>query len=664
MRSKFIDILFVTFAVCSIQMSAAQTASPTATQFERLTADTPKTTAAGNSFTAPAGWRIEILRSITILEAPEGGSRIALVDVKAKDADAAVAMAWAAYKNDMKWPLKVATDLTDRDGWTKRRNYDYQTSPNEKRIVQAGTWFANDTWIVVIYDMDTAVADKRASQTWLIDGSLLPKGQKKESFAGKTANTLDEARIAEHGKFIKTAQEQLGVPGVSLGLLQGGKVVFSGGFGVRELGKKMPVDGDTKYMIASNTKALTNLMLGKLVDEKKLTWETTATSVLPSFKLGDSDTTKQVLVKHLVCACTGLPRQDFEFLFQYEGVMPKEIMERLGTMQPTSKFGELFQYSNTLAAAAGFIGGHVAFPNLELGNAYDKAMRDLVFEPLGMTSATFDFKKGQTGNFALPHAPDIDSKMSRAMDAINYAVISDRPAGGIWSNVNDVLKYVQMELAEGKLPDGKQYIEKETLVARRASQIALNKYVTYGMGLMIDKTYGVTVVRHDGGMIGFHSAMMWLPEYGVGAVVLTNGDPGWLIQRVFRRKLLEVLFNGHPEADASIKVLGKTFFDERAAERKLLTVPADATESTKLAAHYTNAALGDIHVSRAGATTIFDFGEWKSRVGSRKNPDGTVSFIPLAPGIIGWFEFVVVNGAKRTLIIKDDGQHEYVFEEK
>ena len=79
-----------------------------------------------------------------------------------------------------------------------------------------------------------------------------------------------------------------------------------------------------------------------------------------------------MLVKHLICACTGMPRQDMEWLFQFDGVTPDGALATLGTMQPTSKFGEMFQYSNPMAAAAGFIAGHVAFPNLELGAAYDR----------------------------------------------------------------------------------------------------------------------------------------------------------------------------------------------------------------------------------------------------------------------------------------------------
>jgi hypothetical protein len=181
------------------------------------------------------------------------------------------------------------------------------------------------------------------------------------------------------------------------------------------------------------------------------------------------------------------------------------------------------------------------------------------------------------------------------------------------------------------------------------------------MGLQVVTKYQVTVVHHGGDMIGFHSDMMWLPEHGVGAVVLTNGDPGWVIRDEFRRKLLEVLFDGRAEADSQVASRAKAYYEQLAAERKLLTVPADTAESATLASRYHNDALGDIAVTRGQGKTVFDFGEWRSEVASRKNPDGTVSFLTTVPGAIG-FEFVVGTGAGRTLVVRD-AQHEYVFTE-
>lgn len=663
-------LTFLLLVVSSLPLSAESlrpdsslaTKAATAQSPEKLAADTPKTTVLGNAFIAPKDWSIRVQGPATILESPEGDSWIALVDVQGKSADEALASAWKAYKPDARWALKVSNDLPDRDGWSRRRFYNYQTSPNEKRGVSAIVLYSGSSWTVVIEDIADAVAGKRGAQVALVFSRLLPKGYARESFAGKKGNTLDEARIAELGHFIEQGRKVLGVPGVALGLVQDGKVVFADGFGVKELGGSEKPDGDTLFMVASNTKAMTTLLLAKLVDEHRIAWDTPVSKLFPGFKLGDADTTRSVLVKHLICACTGMPRQDLEWIFNYGDITPKSTVALLGTMQPTSKFGELFQYSNLMAAAAGYTAAYVIHPDMELGAGYDSAMQSYVFDPLQMKETTFDFKRAFAGNHAGSHSPDAEGKTAKAMTAINDAVIPVRPAGGAWSSVHDMLKYVSVELAEGKLPDGTIYIPKEPLLERRAPQVSIGKDVTYGMGLMVDTTYGVPVVHHGGDLVGYHSDMMWLPEQNVGAVILTNGDPGWILRDRLRRKLLEVLFDGHPEAEALLNSDAKSFYASLEAERKLMTIPADANESAKLAKHYRNASLGDITVSTSGGSTIFDFGEWKSEVASRKNPDGTVSFITTVPGALG-FEFVVGAKTKRILTIRD-AQHEYVYEEQ
>ena len=627
---------------------------------EPLAIDTPAMTVAGNPFTAPAEWRITVKGPATIITAPEGGSQVVYVDVEAKDAEAAMDAAWAAYR-EHDWPLKIVDDVADSDGWTKRRRYEYQVSPNEKRFVSAGTMFANDRWTVWIYDMANDVGGKRAAQVNLLMSSLLPRGYEKESFAGKEAHRLDDERVAALTTFVERGLEVSGVPGASVAIIQDGEVVFSGGFGVRELGKPEKVDGDTLYMIASNSKGLTTLLLAKLVDVGDIDWKDSVVDILPGFKLGDEETTGKVLIEHLVCACTGLPRQDMEWILEFGNYTPESAMELLGTMQPTSEFGEMFQYSNVLAAAGGYVAGHVVHPEHDLGTAYDMAMQDQVFDPLGMSATTFDYEQAQADtNHARPHSVDVNGNQALALMGVNYAAIPVRPAGAGWSSVNDMLKYVAMELAVGKLPDGKRYIGEAALLERRDPIVPVSEDHYYGMGLMVDENYGVSVVHHGGDMIGFHSDMMWLPDHGVGAVVLTNGDPGWLIRSGFRRKLLEVLFDGKQEADEILRSGSERFLSNMAVEYELLQVPADTGESAALANHYSNVALGDIAVTRTDNATTFDFGEWKSEVGSRENPDGTVSFMTIAPGITG-LEFVVGSGEEKTLIMRD-AQHEYVFD--
>ena len=659
-NTAFLVLALILGSTLAAQVPSAPAGSAPAS--ERFAADTPKTTALGNAFVAPKDWSIRVKGPATVLEAPEGDSWIALVDVQAKGPEEALAAAWRAYKPDAKWQVKVTNDLADRDGWSQRCFYEYLTSPNEKRGVAALVYYSGSNWTVVLEDMADAVAEKRGGQVALILGRLLPKGYTRESFAGKKANTLDQARIAELARFIEQGQKETGVPGVALGLVQNGKVIFADGFGVKELGGTEKPDGDTLFMVASNTKALTTLLLAKLVDEHRMTWTTPVTTLFPEFRLGDAETTRSVQVKHLICACTGMPRQDMEWTFEYGKMTPESSLALLGTMQPTSKFGELFQYSNLMAAAAGYTAAHVLYPQMEVGAGYDRAMQSYVFDPLGMKATTFDYARSLAGNHATPHSPDVDGKPARALMSVNYAAIPVRPAGAVWSSVRDMLKYVSMELAEGQLPDGKTYISKEPLLERRTPQVSIGKDVTYGMGLMVDTTYGVPVVHHGGDLIGYHGDMMWLPQQNVGAVILTNGDPGWLIRTRFSRKLLEVMFGGRPEAEALLNADAKSFYTAMAADRKLLNIAADTNESAKLAKHYANASLGEIEVSTSGASTIFDFGEWKSEVASRRNPDGTISFLTIVPGMIG-FEFVVGSALKQTLILRD-AQHEYVFEKR
>jgi CubicO group peptidase (beta-lactamase class C family) len=383
---------------------------------ERASADTPKATASGATFTMPRDWAMTAKGPLVLLDPPEADSHLALVDVdakSAKDADAAVAAAWAAYRPDAKRPLKLSAPQAARNGWEERRSYQYETSPNEKATVFALALRAGASWVVAIADAADSTYEKRGSQFSLVLNSLRPKGYQRESFAGRKAHPVDAKMIAAIQDFLAAGMKATDTPGVGFSLIDGGKVVYEGGLGVKELGKPDKVDAETLFIAASNTKAMTTLLLAELADDKKLRWDQPVTEIYPSFRLGDAATTKQVLVKHLICACTGMPRQDLEWLFEYREATPASSLALLGTMQPTSKFGEVFQYSNLMAAAAGYVGGSLAFPGKELGAAYDQAMQTRVFGPLGMTHTTFDFATALRGDVAQPHGEDVDGNVRR-----------------------------------------------------------------------------------------------------------------------------------------------------------------------------------------------------------------------------------------------------------
>ena len=627
------------------------------------TRDTPRMTSAGATFTVPKDWTVATNGNAMILEAPEGDSKVALVDVEAADAAAAAVAAWNAYRGGARFPVKVSAKQAARNGWEERHLIQYETSANDRATVFALASRFAGAWTVVIIDASDATFDKRRSQVSLVTQSLRPKGFQRETFAGRKAHPLDAARLQVLKDFTANGMKLLDIPGVGLAFIDGGKVVWEGGLGVKEIGKPEPVDKDTLFIAASNTKSLTTLLLAELVDEKKLRWDDRVVDIYPAFKLGDAATTRQVLVKHLICACTGMPRQDYEWLFTWARSTPDSNMALLGTMQPTSGFGQLFQYSNLMASAAGFIGGRIVEPKMELGAAYDEAMRRKVFVPLGMTNTTFDFKRVLRGNYAHPHGRSVDSEMKAIAMDMNYSIVPARPAGGVWTSAHDLALYVQMELARGRLPDGKQLVSKENLLARRAPQVAVSEDIAYGMGLFNDTQWGIPVISHGGDLFGYHSNMYWLPEQGVGLVILTNADGGQLLRGPLLRRTLEVLFDGRPEAEATIAASAATQKAQERKERERLVIPANAAEGEKLAPRYGSNELGSINVVRRESAVVFDFGAWKSPVASRKNDDGTTSFVTIDPAIIG-LEFVVAERLGKRALVTRDAQHEYLFIER
>lgn len=479
-----------------------------------------------------------------------------------------------------------------------------------------------------------------------------------ESFAGRKAHVLDAARLKTLTDFIETSRQALEVPGISVGIVQDGKTVFAGGFGVREVGKPEKVDADTLYLVASNTKPLTTLMLAKLVDEGRLTWETPVAALEPRFRLADAQTTDKIQVRHLLCACTGLPYRNLDWELAPPNAPATLAFDILARMRPAGTFGSTYSYSNPIAAAGGFVGGHVAYPELELGAAYDKAMDTRVFGPLGMTRTTFDFDKAMQGNYARAYGVNPLGQLVAVDPARNRQMHAVRPTGGAWSNVNDLLAYVRMELAGGKLGDGSRYISEAALKARSDAQVSTGAQSWYGMGLDTNVSSGTTVRYHGGRLYGFRGDTIWLPEHGVGVVILMNASTGNVLMEALPRKLLEVLFDGEPKADAMVAAAVATDQQRREASRQAVRYPADGAG---LAQRYRNDVLGDLTVATTDGQTLFQFAAWKTPVASRTMPDGAAAFVAMAASPT--FPFVAGEAdGRRTLTIRE-GQNAFTFVE-
>ncbi len=611
---------------------------------------------------AEAAWAREARPWGQVLKAPEQDTRLAIVDaLTATTPEAAVAAAWARFEPGFNGKLQASVKSPAPDGWVEKWDFQYFTPPNARRDLEAIPLRAGARWTVALLDGSDATLEKRRAELRAILHGLKPPNYVRESFAGRNAHPLDAQRVAALLSFVKDGMRRLDVPGAGLALIDHGTVVYQGGLGVRELGKSTKVDAHTLFMIASNTKGMTTLLLAKLVDEKKLSWDEKVTQAYPAFRLADAATTGKIRVRHLVCACTGIPRQDLEWFFKDNAATPaSDTFTMLAAMRPTTAFGDEYQYSNLMAAAAGYVGAVAVHPAQEIGAAYDSAMQSMIFAPLGMSETTFDFPTALSGNHASPHGEDIDGHTAVASTDLNVPIVAIRPAGGAWSSAHDMIFYVRNELTLGKLSNGRQLVSPANVVARRAPEIDMGDGQSYGMGLRVDTSSGVAVVHHGGGLAGYSSDFFVIPSAGAGAVLLTNADSGGLLLAPFQRRLLEILYDGKPKAVNDLATLAAASVVQAAAQRRSLTVPPEPALSSQLAARYEHPALGHIDVRRSGGTVTFDVGGWRSRVASRRNEDGTASFVTIDPAVAGK-TFVVTRIAGRRGLIVRDGQHEYRY---
>lgn len=647
--------------------SAGENAAPRpfAAEAARLppaAADTARALRNGARFVAPGRWSIRTAPGAVILNPPEAGSQITIADGGSGTAEAAVAAAWQVHRPGSH---AMATGLPrpPREGWDQTTLYRYDNPAGEQRQLFALALRKGTSWTVVINDLALAVSERRDGQLEVIFNSLRPAGYQRETFAGRKARPLDEERIAALRELIETGRREYDIPGVALGLIQNGKIVFAGGFGVRKLGRPDPVDENTLFNIASNGKALTTLMLAKLVEAGRFSWTTPVVQIWPEFRLGDPAINRQVQVGQLICACTGMPQQDFEWVFERERFTAASIMQLLSTARPTSDFGDTYQYSNLMAAAAGFLGGHVLHPQDELAVAYDRAMQQLVFDPLGMAATTADFPAAIGGNHAAGHARDVRGTMRPADMSIDRMAISTRPSGNHWSSVRDMLRYVQMELAGGRLPDGTRFISRQLLKDRQTPQVTEGLNEFYGMGLKIDRQWGVPVIHHGGTASGYRTDMIWLPDHGVGAVILINSDTGAELRAAFRRRLLELLFDGKPIAAETMASQALRAKAADVKERAALAAPADSVLVAGLAPRYRSDELGQLTVLHDGAATLFDFGGWRSEVATTRDGADQTSFVTISPGTAG-IRFTTANEPGRRRLRVQDADREYLFVEE
>jgi CubicO group peptidase (beta-lactamase class C family) len=324
--------------------------------------------------------------------------------------------------------------------------------------------------------------------------------------------------------YIQKCMTEWEIPGMAVGIVKNDTLIFAKGFGIREIGKPEKVDENTMFGIASNTKAFTAAALATLVDEGKIKWDDKVTDYIPYFEMYDPFVTHEMTIRDLLCHRSGLETFSGDLIWDATTYTREEIIKRIKYLKPVYSFRSHYGYSNVLVLTAGEI-----IPKVT-GKSYDEYIREKFFEPLGMKNTNTTIKKhAEYKNLAIPHARNNGKTVT--VKYISWDNIA--PAGGINSTVNDMSKWIKMQLNNGTQENHLFFTkdaQREMWSAQTVEDISkFDDYMfpsmhfhSYGLGWDLFDYHGKKVINHSGGLDGMISQVVLVPEEKLGFVILTN----------------------------------------------------------------------------------------------------------------------------------------------
>jgi len=444
-------------------------------------------------------------------------------------------------------------------------------------------------------------------------------GSNKSSFVGPVSadEPLPEALIADLQKYVGKTMRRDKVPGVAMVLVQGDQVVYSQGLGVRDRQTRAPVTPETLFGIGSSTKPMTAVAIASLVDDGTIDWHTKVTDVLPTFALSNAQVTHEVTLEDTLCMCTGVPRRMEEISVRYSEMTAEEIIGSLAAIPLSGSFGRQFNYSSRMLAAGGYIAAMAAGGEYgDLAQAYADMMQQRLFGPLGMTSSTFSIDEAlASGNYATPHYSSLSGYHAISPD-IEGIFTPIAPAGALWSNAEDVAKFLIMVLNDGVSASGQRIVSAENLAYLWEPRVAIDSTISYGLGWHVEDYHGLTIYHHTGGTVGFASELVVIPELDIGFALLTNRlDQITPIGRMATYRLLEMLTGSEQVYDQ------ETRSTARGVRRQVLTLSlvtrrkVNADEIAPYLGIYHNDVLGEVElVLHPDRSLWVDFREYQSEV--------------------------------------------------
>lgn len=366
------------------------------------------------------------------------------------------------------------------------------------------------------------------------------------SATGIFAQEISEQKV---DKLVEHTLKTFNVPGIAVGIVHNGEVVLAKGYGISSINTKEKVNSKTNFGIASNSKAFTTTAIGMLVDQQKIKWDDKVIQYIPEFKMYNDYVTHEFTIRDLVTHRSGLGLGAGDLMVWPDGhdFTTTDIINNIQYLKPVSDFRSQYDYDNLLYIIAGVVIERVS------GETWAEFIQTKILSPLEMhnSAPNWNLLKDKSNSID-PHVP-IDGTLS-VIDRYTNTIFD--AAAGIYSNIDDMSKWVLTHLNNGKSPTGNQLLSekqsKELITPQTLMNISTNPpyyslFKAYGLGFVLQDVAGKLEVSHTGGLEGIVTQVTMLPQLDLGIIVLTNQQSGAAFRSI--TNTIKDFYLGLPEKD-------------------------------------------------------------------------------------------------------------------
>ncbi|MEX2468306.1 MAG: serine hydrolase domain-containing protein [Pseudohongiellaceae bacterium] len=327
--------------------------------------------------------------------------------------------------------------------------------------------------------------------------------------------------FSEYIDWVQHTAGERGIPGAALAIVSREGVRHLYTWGVKELGEEESVSVDSVFRIASMSKTFAGAAATLVVNEQLHSWDTPLTQLLPGLAVGPPGSSRAITLRHVASHSTGLMPHSYSNLLD-AGVEYERIKDKFTEIPSVCAPGNCYGYQNVVFSLIADV------VEQSTGDSYAHYLEAKLFQPLGMVTASVGLEPYLTDDEATAPHRRVRGRWSKT--STNPAYYSAAPAAGINASVYDMTLWLRANL--GAFPDvlpADSLSEMHNPVIETPYGNYFNRWsglekAYYGIGWRVFDFRGVRAIHHGGGVRGYRSEMVFVPEANIGMVLLFNGE--------------------------------------------------------------------------------------------------------------------------------------------